>query len=186
MYKKFNEWLSERQFADTYGKWKFVELTPADIEEWSEDLTNLVQTAYKQIGGAGEEFESGEKLRKSDITFWIASDIDADPEIDATAGGKSTKNGIKLTVIGQDGSNIAKKEILTKITALMRTNGYYAELDPALALKLGVSYIKDENVIKQIIGTKHQFKMNPDGSYERKIQGLGKTKTKVLVGMPKV
>jgi hypothetical protein len=186
MIKKYNQWLSERKFADSYEKRKFVELTPADIEEWSDELVDLVQTAYKQIGGAGEEFESGEKLRKSDITFWIASDIDADPEIDVAAGGKPTKNGIKMTVLGQDGTNPAKKEAMTKLVALMRTNGYYAELDPGLATKMGVSYIKDENIIKKVIGDKHQFTMNPDGSYERKIQGLGKTKTKVLVGMPNV
>jgi hypothetical protein len=186
MIKKYSQWLFERTFADTYDKRKFIELTPADVEEWSDELVQLVQNAYKDIGGAGEEYKSGDALKKSDITFWIAADIDADPDADSAAGGKPTPAGTKITVIGQDGSNIAKKEIVTKLIELMRTKGYYSELDPALADKFGLAYIKDENVIKKVIGSKHQFTMNPDGSYERKIQGLGKTKTKVLVGMPNV
>ena len=49
-----------------------------------------------------------------------------DPEADVVFGGKFTKSGIKVTIIGQDGSSDAKKEVLKKLTDLMKTGGFYA------------------------------------------------------------
>ena len=183
MIKQFHEWLAEANFADVHPKNKYIELSPDEREEWAETLVDLIANAYSHIGG-NPEFDTKKSLLKSDITYWLASDIDVDPEIDVVLGGKPTKAGNKMTVLGQDGSNLAKKVAIMKMIDLVKTRGFYAELDPDLANKMGMTPIKDEKIIRKVLDK--DVTMNADGSYSRMLTGLGKVKTKVLVGMPKV
>jgi hypothetical protein len=88
-----------------------------------------------------------------------------------------------MTMIGQDGGAIAKKVGVTKMIELMKTRGFYAEMDKDMAVKFGLPITKDEADIRKVINK--DLKMNPDGSYDRKLTG-GPVKTKVLVGIPKV
>ena len=85
-----------------------------------------------------------------------------------------------MTMMGQDGSREAKKESILKLIDLMKTKGFYAEMDLDLATKLGLNYISDENIIRNIINK--NLTMNSDGSYDREI--AGESHTKVLVGIP--
>ena len=66
---------------------------------------------------------------------------------------------------------------------LMKTRGFYAELDKDLAEKMNLPFIKDEAEIRKVLNK--DIKMNPDGTYDRKLT-MGPVKTKVLVGIPKV
>lgn len=180
----YKDWLFEKKFSETYPKHKYIELTPKDVEDYADILADLVQTAYSAKGG-NVEFKNAASLLSSDITYWIAADIDTDDDPDVTLGGKPTDAGIKMTVIGQDGSTAAKKISILKMIEFTRKVGFYAEIDPDLAEKIGVAIIKDENIIRKILG-KHKIEMNPDGSYQRHIKGINKYATKVLVGMPNV
>jgi hypothetical protein len=56
-------------------------------------------------------------------------------------------------------------------------------MDKDMAVKFGLPITKDEADIRKVINK--DLKMNPDGSYDRKLTG-GPVKTKVLVGIPKV
>lgn len=167
------------EFADDHPKQKFVELPFRNAMKYSEEIFGLIQTAYSNKGG-NVEIKKSDDLKNSDITYWILKDIDADPEADVVFGGKFTKSGVKVTVIGQDGSSDAKKEVIKKLTDLMKTGGFYAELDRDLAQKLGIKHIEDETIIRSVIIK--DLKYNRDGSYDRKIGGH--THTKVLVGRP--
>jgi len=83
--------------------------------------------------------------------------------------------------MGQDGSREAKKLGIEKMIKLMRTKGFYAEMDPDLCQKMGLSYTRDEKIIRKVISK--ELTMNDDGSYSREIGG--RLHTKVLVGIPK-
>ena len=129
------------------------------------------------------EFKKADDIKQSDLDFWVANDVDADPEMDAVLGGKKTPAGTKMTVFGQDGSSVAKRVGIVRMIKLMKTRGFYAELDMDLATKLGLEIIKDEAEIRKVLNK--DVKMNSDGSYDRKLTD-GPVKTKVLVGIPKV
>jgi hypothetical protein len=66
---------------------------------------------------------------------------------------------------------------------LMKTRGFYAELDMDLAKKLGLPPIKDEQKVRDVL--KKELEWQGDGSYTRKVGAAGKAKEKVLVGIPK-
>lgn len=166
-------------FEEKYGKNNYVNLTAEDLDEYAEDMYNLIANAYSHIGGH-LEFQNPEMVRNTDLNFWVASDIDADPEMDVLLGGKKTNFGTKITTLAQDGERASKLNVSKKAFELLSKNGFYAEVDEALAEKLKVPIVTDENIIRKVIG-KPDIEMNEDGTYYRNIQG--KRKKKVLVGM---
>lgn len=169
-------------FADDYGKNKWIQMPKDAVETYAQEIIDLITGAYTGKGG-NYEFKSEEDIRNSDLNFWVANDIDTDPEMDAVLGGKRTPAGTKMTVFGQDGSSAAKRVGIVRMIDLMKTRGFYAELDMDLAVKMNMPYIKDEATIRKVLNK--DIKMNPDGSYDRKLT-MGPVKTKVLVGIPKV
>jgi hypothetical protein len=177
--KDFNSWLNEG-FGDDHPKNKFIELPHKDAIKYADDLFALIQTAYAKKGG-NLEIKSPNDLKNSDITYWILKDIDAKPDADLTLGGKFTKHGVKMTIMGQDGSAEAKKDAVTKMIELMKTRGFYAELDKDLAQKLGLPPIRNEREVRDVLNK--DLLWNNDGSYVRDL--AGEPHTKVLVGMPK-
>jgi hypothetical protein len=83
--------------------------------------------------------------------------------------------------MGQDGSREAKSDVSKKMIELMKTRGFYAEMDKDLAQKFGLPHIHDEKTVREVL--QKDLDWNNDGSYVRTIAG-GKHE-KVLVGMPK-
>ena len=168
-------------FADDYGKNTWVELPGNKVADYADNIADLVSKAYAAKGG-NFEIRNGDDVKNSDITYWIAQDIDDDPEADVAVGGKRTAAGTKMTMIGQDGSSAARKLAITKMIELMKKNGFYAEMDPDLAQKFGLPFIGDEATIRKVLNK--DIEMNPDGSYSRMVSGIHKH-VKVLVGIPK-
>lgn len=179
--KLYKDWLKEA-FADKHGKDKYVELKHADALEYANDIVSLIKTAYSNKGG-NLEIQSPNDLKSSDLTYWILKDIDADPDADIVLGGKETQYGTKLTIMGQDGSSRSKIDSIKKMIELMKTRGFYAEMDVDLAQKLGLQPIKDEKEIRKVLNKDIEY--HGDGSYDRNVAGAGKH-TKVLVGIPKI
>lgn len=177
--KKFNNWLVEA-YADKHPKNTFVELTKGDIQDYEKNIFDLIKTSYQAKGG-NLEIKSVKDLGKSDITYWVLNDINQNPDADIVIGGKDTPKGKKITIMGQDGSREAKKLGIEKMIKLMRTKGFYAEMDQDLAQKMGLSYTRDETIIRNVINK--ELTMNDDGSYTREISGG--LHAKVLVGIPK-
>lgn len=174
----------QEDFADKYGKDKFVELGTKDIRDFADNIYDLIATAYRDKGGHFE-FQSGQDVINSDLNYWIAVDIDQDPDADITIGGKRTNYGTKLTVMGQDGERLSKKSAITKLVNMMKTRGFYTEMDEDLANKLGLSIITDEDIIRKVMSGK-ELKFTGNGRFTRSISTVGKVKEKVLVGIPKV
>jgi len=171
-------------FADKYGKDKYVELGTKDIRDFADNIYDLIATAYRDSGGHFE-FQSGQDVINSDLNYWIATDIDQDPDADITIGGKRTNYGTKVTTMGQDGERLSKKSAITKLVNMMKTRGFYAEMDEDLANKLGLSIITDEDIIRKVMSGK-ELEFTGNGRFKRGISAIGKVKEKVLVGIPKV
>lgn len=169
-------------FSDEFGKKRWAELDHQHVINYGQQIVDLINTAYASKGG-NLEIKSLDDLKKTDLTFWLAIDLDTDPDTDAVVAGKPTPAGVKMTMMGQDGSGDAKRSVVTKMISLMKTRGFYAEMDKDLAAKFNLPYIKDESEIRAVL--RKDLKMNPDGSYDRKLTA-GPVKTKVLVGIPKI
>ena len=172
------------KFGDDHPKNKYIELNAKDAAEYAEDIVKLINNAYSDKGG-NLKIKNANDIKNGDITYWVLKDIDADPDADVTVGGYFTPAGIKMTVMGQDGSRESKKEAITKMIELMKTRGFYAEFDKELAQKMGLPHIQVEKRVREVLTADQQkfFTWNNDGSYERKI--AGGLHTKVMVGMPR-
>lgn len=175
--------LLSESFSDDYSKNKWIDLPQSAIKKYAKELSDLVIQAYALKGG-NFEIQSADDLINSDLTYWMASDLDQDPDPDVTVGGKQTKYGTKMTIMGQDGSSAAKRGAITKMIELMKKRGFYAELDVDMAQKFGMQPVKDQELISQVLAGK-ELEFNADGSYQRAIGPTKKVKTKVLVGIPK-
>lgn len=175
--------LISENFGDDYNKNTWVDLPSPAVKKYAKELSDLVVQAYAVKGG-NFEIQSAEDLLRSDITYWVANDIDQDPDPDVTVGGKPTKHGIKMTIMGQDGSSNAKRSAISKMVELMKKRGFYAEVDVDLAQKFGMQPIKDQELITKVL-TGKELDFNADGSYQRYVGPAEKLKTKVMVGIPK-
>ena len=171
-------------YADTYGKNQWIQLKKDEVSAYSDEIISLIVGAYATKGG-NFEIQSANDLINSDLNYWLASDIDQDPDADVVLGGKQTKHGTKMTIMGQDGSAIAKRSAISRMIDLMKKRGFYAEMDVELAQKLSMQPIKDKQLISQVLAGK-ELDYNTDGSYQRLIGPTKTLKTKVMVGIPKV
>lgn len=166
-------------FENKFGKRKWINLNYKDLEDYKDEIFDIISNSYSHIGGH-LEIQKAIDLTNSDLDFWIANDIDTDPYIDVAIGGKKTKDGIKLTTMAQDGNKASKMYLLKKVVELVQQKGFYSETSKELADKLNIPIVKDKMIIQEVVN-KPNIKFNDDGSYDRDIHG--KRVTKVLVGV---
>ena len=179
--QSFDEGGEVNKFTDRFGKNKFVKLDRKDIDDFAPSLLDLIKTAYGHIGGHFE-FSNVDEFKKTNLDYWVATDVDDDPDADALIGGKTTQAGTKITVGGQDGSKVGKIAMIRKMKELLEEKGFYTEMDKELAQKIGVEPIKSLRTIKKVLG-KDDIEYIGKGLYSRNISGH--KKEKVLVGIPK-
>lgn len=178
---EYNDGGEVDKFTDRFGKNKFVNLDRKDIDDFAPSLLDLIKTAYGHIGGHFE-FSNVDEFKKTNLDYWVATDVDDDPDADALIGGKTTQAGTKITVGGQDGSKVGKIAMIRKTKELLEEKGFYTEMDKELAQKIGVEPIKSLRTIKKVLG-KDDIEYIGKGLYSRNISGH--KKEKVLVGIPK-
>ena len=158
---------------------KYIELGSSDAADYADTIIDLIKTAYAHIGG-NLEFKNANNIKNGDVSYWVLKDIDNEPDPEIVLGGKPTKSGTKITVLGQDGSREAKKDMILKMIELMKTRGFYAELDKDLAQKLGLPSIRNEKQVRNVL--QKDLEWHSDGSYTREIAGT--KHDKVMVGIP--
>ena len=174
--KLYEQWLTEKV---TLPKNTYIELGSSDAADYADTIIDLIKTAYAHVGG-NLEFKNANDIKNGDVTYWVLKDIDDEPEPEIALGGKQTKNGTKITVMGQDGSREAKKDTILKMIELMKTRGFYAELDADLAQKLGLPPLRVEKRVRDVL--QKDLEWHNDGSYTREI--AGEKHDKVMVGIP--
>jgi len=166
------------------GKWTDVEPT-----KYSDDLIDLVQTAYKSAP-EGSFIRSKADLMGSD---WHSIDYDKNPDVDATifyrkARGSEPWNGVKIQGIGHDGDRPSIDLLLKRLKLLLNKNGVWVEASDALEhvlYKMGVPYVEDEEYARKVFPNS-DLKMRGDrGKYTRKIAG-GKVIKETIFGKPKL
>jgi hypothetical protein len=167
-------------FSSSFPKNIYVNLSSRDLREFEDEIFGLISNAYSGKGG-NFEIQKPADLRNTDLDYWVAIDSDEDPDADIVLGGKRKSHGTKMTILGQDGSSETKREAIRKMIDLMKTRGFYAEMDEDLADKMGLKRIKDEKKIREVLDKDISYEGN--GVYFREI--AGKSKKKVMVGLPK-
>jgi hypothetical protein len=168
--------------AKPIPKNKYVELDKAQLKQHAQTIFDIITASYKSKGG-NPSIGNVNDITSGDISIWHAADVDADPDVDTAIGLKKKPAGFKLTTLGQDGSAVAKKSVTDKVSQLLHTRGFYAELSPDMAQKFHLEPIEDEESIKSVIA-KDDIKFTGNGLYTRTIDG--QLRTKVLVGEPHI
>lgn len=165
------------------GEW--IRLSSGDLAELKRNLFNLIQTAYKPIGGH-VNIKSPSDVKWGDHKFWKAIDLDSDPEAESTVVGKIKRAGVKLTAVGHDNSSKGKKASIEHFKDLLRRPGYYAEVSGRLGeilLSIGAPVLDDEESVRRLFPDR-KIEWIGNGWYKREIQG--KMMKKIIVGIPKV
>ena len=169
--------------AITLKKNKWQPIPSSELKQFQKDIFDLIMTAYKPIGGHGG-FKNPSDVNPEKMFKVI--DLDNDPEPDAVVVTKKRAGGSKHVGIGHDGSKPAKSGVINRQVADLKKSGHYVEVSGKMLdiLKAkGVAIVDDEETVRKVLKGK-DITWNGDGSYSRKIPGLG-VKTKVMMGKPK-
>tara|TARA_B100001093_G_scaffold472207_1_gene495159 strand:- start:597 stop:1157 length:561 start_codon:yes stop_codon:yes gene_type:complete len=172
---------------ENYPKGKYIPLGDEEKQVAKQDLFDLIQNAYKDIGGH-VKFSDAEDVMDHDLQFWRAADLDDDPELDVVYFGKITPSGVKHTGIGHDGERPNIKNLLIRKSSELSSPGNYVEVSGAayesFVKKGGVPVIDDEEKARAILNRDIEWhgehptgKHDGKGWYTRTIGGQELTKT---------
>ena len=173
---------------EDFPKGQYVSLDGSEKEQAQKDLFDLIDNAYKSIGGH-VKFKSPSDVMDPELQFWRAADLDDDPELDVVYFGKKTPFGVKHTGIGHDGERGNIKNLLIRKSGELKSPGNYVEVSggafDSFVGKGGVPTIDDEETVRAILNKKdiewhgeHPKGTKPgNGWYTRTIGGQKLTKT---------
>lgn len=204
-YDKWRNFLKEEKWSDfEHPKDQWVDMSPTDIVnardpvniDLSDELFQLIDNAYRSIGGNYEFKTPADIPGQSD--YWIATDIDQDPEPDVVRVGKTKDSGVKLSASGHDGTANAKDAYIAKTAELLKQPGHYAEMSKAIAhimiTRYGAPYVEDPEKVQQVLGADKPIRWigpHPEGKYEgyngwyaRTIKGH-EGEMKIMLGNPR-
>jgi hypothetical protein len=189
--KTFDKFISEKLTPDRDKGWFYVE--KGELGMYNEDFFELIQTAYKPIGGHAK-INSPEDITEGDWDIWKYKDVDNDDDPDVVRFASRRKWGIKSGGVGHDGSKAAKKAYLNNLyndlvnaNAFIEVSGKVSEI----LLSEDVPTISDPQKIEMVLGKnikfhgKHPKKEVPGyGWYSRNIGG--NDMIKILLGTPRI
>lgn len=176
-------------------------------DEYENEFFNLIQTAYKEIGGYAKIKGPDDVFADTTWDVWQGIDIDQDPDFDIIVWGETTPYGIKSCGVGHDGSQEARKGYIQKKGEEFnnKSTNYYGEVSDKLAAilinKYNVPVVEDEDKVREVVGrekVEEFYGIHPEnksgdpkdrdrpgkGWYKRKIGGH--YHNKILVGNPKI
>jgi hypothetical protein len=161
--------------------------------EISDELFNLINTAYAPIGGHVKVQKPEDIANNSSWDFWEGIDIHGSNDFDIILFGKKTQFGVKFSGVGHDGTSQAKRAYINARTAELKQPGHYIEVSGRIAEILignGVPIVTDPEIINKVLGKEVNFtgeypgseNMPGDGWYIRNLGGHDHAK--ILVGKP--
>lgn len=180
---KISELLLERNFNK--GMWELM-TTTSDKEAYSQELINLVNTAYANTN-YGSFIKSVKEVLPSD---WRVLDWDQDPDLDVCIfyrGPRSKEQwrGYKIQGIGHDGSRGSKDRAISKTQELLSKPGWWLESSDAMRhilKKLNTKAVTDVSTLKKLFNDPN-IKMIDDDTYTRVLSD-GKQVTETVFGNP--
>ena len=183
MRSNFNvtKWFRDKYIAE--ANWK--QLTPEEMEKYSDDVIGLIKIAYEYVGGHAnlKTADDVEKDIRSGSDYEII-DLDGDGEPDAVNISKERPSGTKFTGTGHNGTKPAKRAVIGHKIEKLQKPGFYIEVSgriKEILMDAGVPIVTDEETIRKVI-KKSDIKMVGDGVYSRLIGG--KMHEKSLLGRP--
>ena len=163
---------------------KWMPLSSQEVEDLKKQLFDLIDNAYKPLGGH-PNVTSPEDIKSAADIFTVI-DLDDDPENDAVAIAKKRAGGIKHVGLGHDGSKPARSAAVNYKAKELKTQGNYVEVSGKLfdILKAkGVPVVDDEDTVRSVLKGK-EIEWNGDGTYDREIGG--QKHTKEMMGKPNI
>lgn len=163
---------------------KWTALNKAETEDEKEEIFDLIDNAYSQIGGHPNYNSPDDVTGGEGDADYSVIDLDDDPEIDAVSVSKEKPSGTKYVATGHDGSRPAKSAMINHKAKNLQTPGYYIEVSGKIKdilIAKGVPVVTDKETIQRVMKGKN-IELNDDGSYERYIGG--QKHTKILLGNP--
>ena len=177
-------YLKENELSIGKNKWAY--LSDREKEEFADEIFDLINNAYADIGGNPNYTAPDNVYTSEKDADYMVIDLDDDDDLDAVKVTKNKGAGVKSAAFGHDGSKPAKSAAVNITALMLKKPGYYIEvsgkLKDILASK-GVPFVTDVGVIKRALKGK-EIEMNDDGTYQRVIGGEKHTKT--LMGNPEV
>ena len=176
-----NSYLNEEEGFD---KNVWVHLTDKEKEEFASNIFDLIDTAYKPVGGNPNYKSSSDVVGSERDANYMVIDLDDDPGFDAVKVWKDKPTGTKSVGTGHDGSKPAKSASVNITAIMLKKPGYYIEVSGKwkdILISKGVPVVTDKETIKLVMKGK-EIEMNNDGTYQRSIGG--QTHTKTLMGNP--
>lgn len=164
---------------------KWIKVKGKNLAEYRKEIFDLIQTAYKEIGGHAK-YKSPNDISDKDAQFWELVDVDGDGEPDAVNVVKKKPAGMKSVGMGHDGSKPAKRVAVKHKIDTLKKPGWYAEMSGRILdimLSSGVPPVKDKDLVQSVLGKSRPIEWLGDGTYYRKIGG--KKHKKMMVGKPK-
>ena len=199
LFESWRKFLKEKKWEDYEApKGEWIDVPLEDIKQGAierggevniaDELHDLIDTAYKNIGGH-LKLQSVEEM-PADYTDWLAVDLDDDPEPDATRFSK----GPKMSGSGHDGTRAAIDAYLAKTAELLKEEGFYGEMSKAIAHIMikyhNVPFVPAQEDVEKVLGKPVEW-LGPhpegkypgyDGWYIRDI--AGSRQMKIMVGNP--
>ena len=171
---------------DGFAKNQWVNLTKDEQDEFADEIFNLINTAYSDIGGNPNYKSSSDVVGDEADATYMVIDLDDDPDFDAVKVNKSKSAGNKSVAMGHDGSKPAKSATVNITAIMLKEPGHFIEVSGKLKdilIAKGVPVVTDKETIQRVMKGK-DITMNDDGTYSRSIGGEMHTKT--LMGNPNV
>jgi len=175
------------------NKWK--KMSRKDAEKVSDEIYNLIEIAYSEIGGHLKVNSPDDVTKDESWNFWEGVDIHDSPDLDVVIWGKKTKYGVKFSGVGHDGKKDSKRKYLDQRGSDLKNLGFFIEVSGKLAeilmAKYEVPYVEGEENINKILNKQVEYhgdhpvdaSLPGKGWYSRKIGG--KLMSKIVLGRPK-
>lgn len=187
-------------FADHYPKKQWVSLSKEEFAkhpELSQEVIDMVNLSYQDIGGHANYKRAEDLLNDPDILIFALLDVDEDPEADAVRVAKQTAFGFKNILSATDGSSEAKSALSTKIGEDLKTPGFYSEVSGKMAnlsiKKHNANIVDDEETVRLVLGKDIVwYGEDPTGGYFPGTKGWygrkigGEFHKKIMVGLPNI
>ena len=160
----------------------WLPIPPDELKQAEEDLFNLIDTAYKPIGGHPNVTSPASIPSAADL--YTVIDLDDDPENDAVIMSKNRAGGKKFVGMGHDNTKPSRSAAVNYTADNLKKKGHYIEVSGKIydILKAkGVPVVDDEETVRSALKGK-EIVWHGDGSYDRVIGG--KKIKKIMMGKP--
>lgn len=177
----FKDFLTEKWNLG-YKTWVDYDMSKMTKEE-AEVIWEMYITTYQAEGLDLSADDSKELIRKYKAT-WLM-DINNDKIPDAFIIHKETKYGNKIALLGSNGVQQAKRELIRYVLELLKLKGWYIEASAKMEEILrnsSIPHITDENIIIDIVGSNKEPEMMDDGYYKRYLSKAHKKIIKRIYG----